>query len=282
MKQTKAPKNDAKKVFREKGTCSRTFAYLLNREFGYPMEEEEQATDPLAGGIMRKGHQCGMLWGSALAIGAESYRRTKNVDKAIGLAITATKQMLESFENRNKTLICREITGCNMDNFFGMAKYMLKVTLQGMDNSTCFKLAEDWTPEALQSTNEGLSQDLNELPDQAKSCASEVVKKMGGSEEEMAMVAGFAGGLGLSGYACGALSAAIWMNSLSWVKENTGKSAFNNKKAKQTLKAFNNETNSEMLCHKICGQHFNSISEHSDFIKNGGCKNLINALSVSL
>ncbi len=111
---------------------------------------------------------------------------------------------------------------------------------------------------------------------------TEVVKKMGGSEEEMAMVAGFAGGLGLSGSACGALSAAIWMNSLSWVKENTGKSAFNNKKAKQTLKAFNNETNSEMLCHKICDQHFNSISEHSDFIKKGGCKNLINALSVSL
>ena len=38
------------------------------------------------------------------------------------------------------------------------------------------------------------------------SCASEVAAKMGASDEEMVMVAGFAGGLGLSGNACGALA----------------------------------------------------------------------------
>ena len=63
-----------KKVFLECGTCSHTFLYILNREFGYPMEIEESASDPLAGGLMSTQNQCGMLWGSALAVGAESFR----------------------------------------------------------------------------------------------------------------------------------------------------------------------------------------------------------------
>jgi len=41
------------------------------------------------------------------------------------------------------------------------------------------------------------------------SCASEVVRRMGGRDEERVMVSGFAGGLGLSGNGRGALSAAI-------------------------------------------------------------------------
>ena len=47
---------------------------------------------------------------------------------------------------------------------------------------------------------------------------------MGGTEEESIMVAGFAGGIGLSGNACGALSAAIWYKMLGWAKNNPDKS----------------------------------------------------------
>ncbi len=48
-----------------------------------------------------------------------------------------------------------------MDNFFGMTKYMAKVMLQGMNNSTCFNLAEDWYDEAIQSAKEGLLHNQN-------------------------------------------------------------------------------------------------------------------------
>ena len=128
----KTIENNSKKVFREKGTCSQTFAHLLNTEFENNLEDEERATDPLAGGIMRKGQQCGMLWGSALAIGAKSYQQAKDVHKASALAIMASKKMMESFIQKTKTVNCKEITGCSMDNFFGMTKYMIKVLLQGM------------------------------------------------------------------------------------------------------------------------------------------------------
>ena len=279
MNSSKIINNDAKTVFREKGTCSHTFAYLLNREFGNNKEPEERATDPMAGGLMQKGHQCGMLWGASLAVGAEAYRRSLTSDEAIPLAITATQKLLESFSNRTNTINCRDITNTNMDSFFGLTKYMIKTMLQGMNNSTCFNLAENWLPEAIQSAKEGLSLEEKVPKLNTISCATEVAKKMGASNEEMIMVAGFAGGLGLSGNACGALSAAIWMNSLKWAKEHPNKSTFKNKKAKATLKAFNKETKSEMLCHKICQKQFKNIDEHSQFILNGGCNNLIKILS---
>ena len=53
--------DDTKKVFLKKGTCSQTLCYLLNREFGHTKENEERATDLLAGGLLQTGHQCGML-----------------------------------------------------------------------------------------------------------------------------------------------------------------------------------------------------------------------------
>lgn len=282
MKHSSFIKNDAKKVFKEKGTCSQTFAYLLNREFGYNKASEERATDPMAGGLMLKGHQCGMLWGASLAVGAEAYRRSQNSDEAIRLAIIATQKLLESFSKRTNTINCRDITHSNMDSFFGLTKYMIKTMLQGMNNSTCFNLAENWLPEAIQSAKEGLSQEATFSKTQkAISCATEVAKKMGATDEEQIIVAGFAGGLGLSGNACGALSTAIWLNSLKWVKENPDKSAFKNKNAKAALKVFNTETNSEMLCQNLCQQQFKSVEEHTQFIKNGGCSKLIETLAKS-
>jgi len=131
----------------------------------------------------------------------------------------------------------------------------------------------------MQAAKEGLSK--LSLSQEAFNCATQVAKKMGATDAEMVMVSGFAGGMGLSGNGCGALASAIWMNSLKWIENNPGKSAFGNPKAKATLKRFLKVTNKEMLCQKICSQRFDSIEDHSEFIKKGGCQNLISSLSFS-
>jgi len=270
-----AVKNDAKRLFLKKGTCSQTLCYLLDREFGHLKENEERAADPLAGGLMQGGHQCGMLWGAALAVGAESFRRHDDRDQAIGAAIIATQYLVDSFEKRTKTANCREITGCDWTNAFSIAKYFFTGKF-----FTCFNLAAKWAPEAIQAASEGLSREKTDLPQLPISCASEVAKKMSASDEEMVLVAGFAGGLGLSGNACGALSVAIWMNTLAWCKKHPGKTPpfFTNPDTKNTLQAFADATGSEILCHKIAGQRFKTIGEHTEFIKNGGCDKLMQVL----
>jgi hypothetical protein len=274
---------DTKEIFKKCGACSHTFFYLLNREFGYLKETEERASDPLAGGLML-GHQCGMLWGSSLAVGAESFRRNKNSGQAIASATTATQQLMESFSERAGSVNCRDITGGDITKKSGMVKLMLKIILHGgLKNSPCFKLADKWAPEAIQSATTGLSLKQTDLPQNTVSCASEVVRRMGGSDEEMVMVAGFAGGLGLKGNACGALGATIWMKTLAWCKEHPGESPFKYGASikPKILEAFYSATGSEILCQRITGQTFKTINDHTSFLKNGGCNKLINVLSDS-
>ena len=110
------------------------------------------------------------------------------------------------------------------------------------------------------------------------SCASEVVKKMGGTDQEAAIVAGLAGGIGLSGKGCGALSAAIWLKTLRLV-QTTKKISYPNPQANEVLEGFMKETDYIFECSEICGREFNSVEEHSEFIKNGGCSKLINKLA---
>ena len=271
-----AGKNDAKRVFLKKGTCSRTLCFLLDREFGQPREDEERATDPLAGGLMQTGNQCGQLWGATLATGAESFRRHHDRDRAMGAAMTATRQLVDSFEKKAKSVNCRDITGCDFASPSGMWKALLLGRF-----IRCFRLAGQWAPEAIEAAGAGLAQDIGDLPRQPINCASEVVKKMGAGAEEMVMVAGFAGGIGLSGNACGALGAALWMKTLSWCREHPGKtpSYFKNPLTKNMLQAFTVATGSEMLCRKITGRRFETLSEHAEFVRSGGCAELIDLLA---
>jgi len=128
---------------------------------------------------------------------------------------------MESFLNRAKSIECHEIIICDFSSKLSFGKFFLSGKFL-----SCYKLAEKWAPEAIQSAIEGLSIKQTDLPKQSVSCASEVVRKMGASDEEMVMVAGFAGGLGLSGNGCGALSAAIWMTALTEIKKQNWKGSF--------------------------------------------------------
>jgi hypothetical protein len=278
---TEAP-NDTKQVFRVCGTCSQTFGFLLDREFGHPLAAHERALSRLAGGIANLGHQCGMLWGATMAVGAEAARRCADKDAAIGLALAATRQVVASFEDRTHTVNCRDITGRDLDTFLGLLGLMFDTFRKGMDNSRCFVLAEVWTPEAIAAARAGLA----EAPPadyKPRSCASEVVRKLGGTEEEAVMVAGFGGGLGLSGNACGALAAAIWMKGLNWCRAHPDKppGPWTDTGDKHTLAVFQQATGSEATCAKICGRTFASVEDHARYVEAGGCAALIDALARS-
>lgn len=263
----KKVQNDTKKIFKELGTCSRTFFYLLNREFGHPKENEEHAADPLAGGIVKLGKQCGMLWGATLAIGAEAFRRSGNINEAVALAINASMRISDSFVKRAKSMNCRDITRVNLTKPWGLLQLMFKA-------KTCFNLAETWTPEAIESAITGLKTTQSSEPKQAASCATEVLRKMGANDEEMAMVAGFAGGIGLSGNGCGALGAAIWYKTLKSDRIGNEKSIYPSV-AQSIVKAFFKETGSEIHCYKLTDRTFKTIDEHTEFVKSGGCSKLI-------
>jgi hypothetical protein len=223
---------------------------------------------------MRKGYQCGMLWGASLAAGAEAWRRHSDRGQSIAAAITATQPLLDSFYRREKTIICRDLTLFDTTTKWGMVKFFL--TGKPL---MCTNRAAAWVPEAIRAAEEGLASEQEDIPDLPMSCAFEVAKRMGASDEEMVMVAGFAGGLGLSGNACGALAAAIWLKTLEHCKQHPGNPPDPNTGAIKILSAFQESTGNEFQCHKICGHRFKTIGDHTEFVKNGGCKNLIDLLA---
>ena len=273
--------NDTKEIFRKCGSCSQTFAYLINREYEHRDPIYEKALDTLAGGIFREGHQCGMLWGAALATGAEAYRRTDNVHEAEAMALSAAAALVNSFKNEQHTIACREITGVRLNRLTGLTKFMLETLLKGIDNSKCFVIAEEWTPLATEAGESGLNHVYHGTAP-THNCAALMARQLGGTEQEAAMVAGFAGGLGLSGQGCGALAVALWMKTLAWLREHPGKTApmFRFPEISKIVKGFKQQTDNVMKCVDICNTHFSSAEEHSHYIENGGCHDLMMHLQV--
>jgi C_GCAxxG_C_C family probable redox protein len=264
------------------GTCSHAMFHQLNYEFDNVKPNEEKASDIFAGGVAHKGHQCGLVLGGALAVGTEAYRKYDDKNKSIAMAINASKLLVNSFQKRTNKVNCIDILKVDWDNKFDTSFLKLKIIGQGIVFSPCFNLMAKWTPDAVQAAKNGFSESIN-YSQPCISCSTEVVKKMGGTEEESIMAAGFAGGFGLSGNTCGAVADAIWYKMLEWVKNNPTKkpSLFNNPIAENVLSAFYMQTDSEILCNKICSRSFNTIDEHSDYIKTGGCSNLIETLAKS-
>ena len=277
---TTVVKISARRTFLKCGTCSRAMYRLLNHQFGNIKPTEERASDLLAGGIAMKGHQCGMVWGAALAVGAESFRRYNDKGMAVAAAINASRSLVESFYRRAGTVNCRDITKVDWEKRSDLVKYVLKTVSRGFIYSPCFNFMAKWRPEAVVAANE----ELSAQPDHNQpclSCATEVLKRMGATEEESVTVAGLAGGVGLSGNGCGALGAVIWYKMVNQIRENHGKAPamFNNPDAKRIIDAFCIQTDSEMVCRKICGREFDTIGDHSEYIGNGGCGALLETLS---
>lgn len=268
------PLRDTKRVFFRKGTCSRTFFFLLNREFGHPLPEEEQAADLLAGGLLKQGYQCGMLWGASLALGAEAFRRCDgDRDRSVEMALRAARRMVDSFVATAGSPYCSDQTHADFTGVPGIVKYLISGRFW-----SCFKLAERWAPQAITAAAQGMAPVEAVPADPPLSCAAEVVRRMGGGDGEAAIVSGLAGGIGLSGDCCGALAAALWMNALVRIRAGRYKTSLSDPEAEKILQVFRQAAADEMECRVITKRSFQNLQEHGAFLRSGGCARIIHAL----
>ncbi|MBI5323893.1 MAG: C_GCAxxG_C_C family protein [Ignavibacteriae bacterium] len=256
--------------------CSGTLCYVINKAFGYQLKDEERAAMPFAGGIMQHGYQCGMIWGAALAAGAQSYRLFASGTQAETNAIIASQRLVESFRASNNHIDCFELTDINKSS--STMKMITYFLLKG-GTIECCRMASRYAPIAFTEINNALSNGQNDFPQTPVSCSAMLAQKMGLSEMHTVMVAGFAGGIGLSGGACGALGAAIWIIGLNSFKEGADKINFKNPKALDTIDRFLKCTGYEFECSKIVRRKFNNVSEHASYLCGGGCSEIIEALA---
>ncbi len=272
MENTKTIQKEARKLLFQIG-CAGALKTTLNKSFGNPMKTEEWATAPLCGGIMSEGHQCGMLWGAVLAAGAEAFEKSNTSNVAVQISVNAAKALNQSFIVRAKHVDCRKITQCNQRSVLGMVKYF--ITGKPLN---CARLTSKWAPEAIEAAKKGMKRKI-ETDNKISNCAYILAKRKGAGEKKAVMVSGFAGGIGLSGNTCGALGAAVYFKALDWQRSKPGDTTFKIPEAKKVLNAFLKETRGETQCYKLCGHKFETQIQHSEYIENGGCEEIIDTLA---
>jgi hypothetical protein len=243
------------------------------------MPFEERAADPLAGGLMQ-GYQCGQLWGAALAAGAQSYRILGSGPQAEAAAVMASQRIIESFWERNKEINCLELTGMDLKNAQKQAlRTFLKMFVEGKAIG-CFSMAASSAHIAFKEINAMLSAQPVAAPAAPVSCAAMLAQKIGLSEVQTIMVAGFAGGIGLSGGACGALGAAMWAIGMSNVKGQVASVGFTIPGASNLIDKFVKSADYEFECVKIVGRKFENVHDHASYLRAGGCSKIIAALAT--
>jgi hypothetical protein len=265
-------------MFLEGRACSDTLFNVLNRAFNdHPLQEEERAAMPFAGGIMQHGYQCGIIWGATLAAGAQVYRTFGPGPPAHIKAIMVAQRLVESFRACYKNINCLEIT--DLDKSASTRQLIMYFLIKG-GSIGCLRMAAKYAPLAFREINIALSEKHIQSPSSPVSCAAMVAKKMGVSDLHTVMAAGFAGGIGLCGGACGALGAAIWIINMNSGTNGDGKIDFNNPKAINAIDRFMKCTDFEFECSEIVGRKFKNIKDHSGYLHDGGCSKIIEALTT--
>ena len=256
---------------------------VVDRSFDHPMKTEERASMPLAGGLMQYGYQCGMLWGAALAAGARAYQLLGPGPQAETAAVLASQRLVESFRTQNRYIDCYEITELDWkpSSQRRLLTQVFKFFIKGGPIG-CFRMAARYAPLAYSEINTALSEEALEAPPCPVSCAAMMAQKAGVSGKHSVMAAGFAGGIGLSGGACGALGAAVWIIGMSSAIEGAGTNEFQNPRAVDAIDRFLETADYEFECSKIVGRKFENIADHADYLHHGGCSKIIEGLAAHI
>lgn len=232
---------------------------------------------PLAGGIMQHGYQCGYIWGATLAAGAQAYRLLGPGSQAETGAIIAAQRLVESFRARFNNIDCLEIT--DIDKSSSTMKMIMYFLIKG-GTIGCMRMGARYAQVAFSEINSALSEKYIDAPSPPVSCAAMLARKMGVSDMHTVMAAGFAGGIGLCGGACGALGAAIWIIGMNSSKEGVGKIDFKNPRAIDAIDRFMKCTDFKFECSEIVGRRFENIGDHAGYLRDGGCSKIIEVLAT--
>jgi hypothetical protein len=235
---------------------------------------------------MLHGYQCGMLWGATLAAGAQAYQLFGPSPQAETAAMIAAQRLVESFRAGYKHIDCLDITEIEFkpSSKRRLLMQISKFFIRHGGPIGCFRMAAGYAPVAFSEINTALSEKHIEAPSPPVSCAAMLAQKMGVSDMHMVMAAGLAGGIGLSGGACGALGAAIWIIGMNCLEEGVGdniwKSEVFQSRAADTIDRFLKSADFEFECSEIVGRRFEDIGDHAAFLRDGGCSKIIEVLAT--
>ncbi len=253
---------------------------VLNETYDDPMELEEKAVSILAGGIAQPGVECGMLWGSSLAAGARSYHLYGPGSEAEYKTLKASGELVRFFEGKFQHKFCSDLT--HIDSDTSKLKMFYYFFLKG-GTLKCLNMGMKFSQQALELIDKVLGMEESRDSDSFSNCCTTLAEKLELSDLHRTMISGLAGGIGLCGGGCGAMAAAVWLKQMQLMKgKDEIKMDLKNPEIHAMIDKFRQLTDGELVCSKITGRYFKDIKEHSDFIRKGGCKEIVELLVSEL
>jgi C_GCAxxG_C_C family probable redox protein len=130
--------DEAVECFRGGAACSQAVLATYAGDFGLSRERAMKLASGFAGG-MRLGETCGAVTGAFMVLGLKY--AGPNCDKRDGRdeVYAAMRGFVTRFGKRNRTVICKELLGCDISTAAGAQK----ATEEGLFTTVCPKLVQD-------------------------------------------------------------------------------------------------------------------------------------------
>jgi C_GCAxxG_C_C family probable redox protein len=135
-----AKSEEAVERFKKGFNCSQAVFGTFSEQFGLDCDTARKVATGFGGG-MRMGSTCGAVTGAFMVLGLK-YGNTTVKDKE-GKANTYKKieEFTNRYKNRNNSVICRELIGCDICTPEGMKEAQDK----GLFSSICPRIVQDAT-----------------------------------------------------------------------------------------------------------------------------------------
>lgn len=211
-----------------------------------------------------------IVWATLIAASHMALKQKEAPDQQLALALQASKEMVDAFINAK--LSCQIYPAFKPEKKASSIKEKLKFINYD-------KISRDWQPIASRALLLSMSYTSKDLPKSCSSCAFQLIKTMGGTDEDAITAAGFSGGIGLSGGVCGTMIAKVWYEALLYLRKHKNEDHYPHSYQKDLYQEFMKITDGEYACPELSGHRFQNIEQHSHFVEEGGCNKLIDLLA---
>jgi C_GCAxxG_C_C family probable redox protein len=117
---------DAADLFLQKFNCAQATLGALGPAEGLDRDTCLKIAATFGGGISRMGETCGAVVGSLMLLGLRYGGQTLTNPEAKAAVYEKSAEFMKQFRERNGSIVCRDLVGCDVSTPEGMAEFMAR------------------------------------------------------------------------------------------------------------------------------------------------------------
>ena len=119
--------------------CAQSILSIYGPKYGVNQKRALKLATGFGSGIAQMGDICGAVAGSLMVIGLKYGRSKINDRESKPLTYELIRKFIDRFEERNKTIKCKELIGCDLDTAEGRKH----AEAHNLFHTVCPKLVQD-------------------------------------------------------------------------------------------------------------------------------------------